>query len=138
VALVVAYAAAAAYLGLALVLRLQHAAVLALLTGLLEAVPVVGPLAAAVLGGLVAVRQAAGSWDIGAYVLYVIALRLSIDQLVGPIVLGKAASVRPVVIIFCFLVGGALFGVVGVILAVPFALAVRVTLSVLYDEPRYR
>jgi predicted PurR-regulated permease PerM len=133
---VIAYATVAAYLGLGLVLGLQHALVLALLTGLLEPIPLVGPLAAAVIAGLVAVQQATTSRDVWAYVGYAIALRLSIDQLVGPIVLGTAARLRPVVVIFCFLAGGALFGVVGVILAVPVALVVKVSLSVLYRETR--
>jgi predicted PurR-regulated permease PerM len=136
VAVVVAYAAAAAYLGLGLVLGLHQALVLALLTGLLEIIPMIGPLAAAVMAGLVAVQQAATSWDIWAYVGYAIALRLSIDQLIGPLVLGSAARVHPVLVIFCFLAGGALFGVVGMILAVPAALLVKVTLSVLYREAR--
>jgi predicted PurR-regulated permease PerM len=134
VVVVVAYAAAAAYLGLGLILGLHHALLLALLTGLLEIVPMVGPLAAAVMAGLVAVQQAASPWDIWAYVGYAVALRLSIDQLVGPLVLGNAARVHPVVVIFGFLVGGALFGIVGMILAVPLALLIRVTLSVLYRE----
>jgi predicted PurR-regulated permease PerM len=38
-------------------------------------------------------------------------------------------------IIFCFLAGGLLFGIAGVILSVPVALAVRTTLAILYDEP---
>jgi len=135
VALVVAYATAVAYLGLGLVLGLHHAFVLALLTGVLEIIPLVGPLAAAVIAGLVAVQQAS-PWGIWGYVVYATALRLSIDQLVGPIVLGNAARLRPVLVMFCFLVGAALFGVVGVILAVPTALAVKVTLSVLYSEAR--
>jgi predicted PurR-regulated permease PerM len=63
-------------------------------------------------------------------------LRLSIDQLLGPIVLGKASRVHPVGVIFCFLAGGMLFGIVGIILAVPVALVVRTTLAILYDEPR--
>jgi predicted PurR-regulated permease PerM len=125
-----------AYLGLGLVLGLHHAFILALLTGVLEIIPLVGPLSAAVIAGLVAVQQAASSWDIWGYVIYATVLRLSIDQLVGPIVLGNAARLRPVLVMFCFLVGGALFGVVGVILAVPTALAVKVTLSVLYSEAR--
>ncbi len=134
VAVVVTYAAAAAYLGLGLVLGLHHAFILALLTGVLEIIPLLGPFAAAVTAGLVAVQQAANPWDIWAYVGYAIALRLSIDQLVGPLVLGNAARVHPVVVIFCFLVGGALFGIVGMILAVPIALLVKVTLAVLYQE----
>jgi predicted PurR-regulated permease PerM len=134
VAIVVAYATAAAYLGLGLVLGLHHAFFLALLTGMLEIIPIVGPAAAAIIAGLVAVQQAATSWDIWAYVVYATVLRLSIDQLIGPIVLGTAARVRPIVVIFCFLAGGALFGVLGVILAVPTALAVKVALSVLYSS----
>jgi predicted PurR-regulated permease PerM len=50
--------------------------------------------------------------------------------------LGNAARVRPVVVIFCFLAGGALFGIVGMILAVPAALLIKVSLSVTYAEAR--
>ncbi|MGH8228460.1 MAG: AI-2E family transporter, partial [Steroidobacteraceae bacterium] len=135
VALVVAYASVAAYLGLGLALGLHHAVPLALLTGVLEVIPVVGPAASAIIAGLVAVRHAVSAWDILAYVVYAIALRVSIDQFFGPIVLGHAARVRPIVIIFCFLAGGILFGVVGVILAVPVAIGIKVVLANLYGEP---
>lgn len=136
VALVVLYASAAAYAGLGLVLNLRHAVFLALLTGALEVIPVIGPGAAAVIAGLAATQQAQGPWNILAYVLYATALRVSIDQFFGPIVLGRAAHLPPVLIIFCFLTGGILFGVVGVILAVPVALSIKVTLATLYGEPR--
>jgi predicted PurR-regulated permease PerM len=62
-------------------------------------------------------------------------LRLSIDQILGPLALGAAARAHPVLVIFCFLAGGALFGIIGVILAVPSALVIRTTLAILYDEP---
>jgi len=135
VALVVVYASIAAYIGLGLALGLHHAVFLAMLTGLLEVIPIVGPAAAAVIAGLVAVSHAATAWDILAYIAYAVALRVSIDQFFGPIVLGRAARVRPVVVIFCFLCGGVLFGVVGVILAVPVALIIRVVLAIRYGEP---
>ncbi len=135
VALVVVYASIVAYIGLGLVLGLHHAVFLAMLTGLLEVIPIVGPAAAAIIAGLVAVRYAVSAWDILAYIAYAAALRISIDQFFGPIVLGRAARVRPVVVIFCFLTGGILFGVVGVILAVPVALTVKVVLANLYGEP---
>jgi predicted PurR-regulated permease PerM len=134
VIVVVVYAASAAYVGLGLVLGIPHAAILALLTGVLEMIPVVGPGAAAVIAGLVAVHYATGVGPIIAYALYAAALRLSIDQLFGPLVLGTAAQVHPVVVILCFLAGGLLFGIPGVILAIPVALTVRVTLAILYDE----
>jgi predicted PurR-regulated permease PerM len=136
VGIVLIYTTLAAYLGLGLVLGLHHAIFLALLTGVLEVIPVIGPGAAAVIAGLAATQQAQGPWNILAYVLYAIALRVSIDQFFGPIVLGRAAHLPPVLIIFCFLSGGMLLGIVGVILAVPVALGVKVALATLYGEPR--
>src|SRR5581483_203266 len=113
VGIVFLYASAAAYVGLGLVLGLRHAAFLALLTGLLELIPLVGPAASALLGGLVAIHQATSAASIIGYAIYAAALRISIDQFFGPIVLGRAAYVRPVLVIFCFLSGGILFGIVG-------------------------
>ena len=134
VLIVVVYASCAAYVGLGLLLGLRHAALLACLTGLLETVPIVGPVASALIGGVAAFREAAGTGAILGYVAYAFALRISIDQLVGPLVLGGAARVSPVLVIFCFLSGGILYGIAGVILGVPVALAVRTTLAVLYEE----
>jgi predicted PurR-regulated permease PerM len=134
VIVVVAYAASAAYVGLGLFLGIPHAVILALLTGVLEMIPMVGPGVAAIIAGLVAVHYATGVGPIIAYAIYAAALRLSIDQLFGPLALGTAARVHPVLVIFCFLAGGLLFGIPGVILAIPVALTVKVTLSILYDE----
>ena len=134
VALVVLYASTAAYIGLGLILNLHHAVLLALATGMLEVIPIVGPAASAIIAGLVAVREAQSAWNIVAYVIYATALRISIDQFFGPLVLGRAAYVRPALVIFCFLAGGLLFGVVGVVLAIPVALTIKLSLYELYKE----
>jgi predicted PurR-regulated permease PerM len=132
---VVIYATVAAYIGLGIILGIQHALLLALLTGVLETVPVIGPTSAAVIAGLASLRTATGVGNILEYALYATVLRLSIDQLVGPVVLGRASHVHPVLIIFCFLAGGIVLGIPGVILAVPIALVVKSTLATLYGEP---
>src|SRR5262249_5750164 len=113
IALIVVYAACAAYLGLGLILGLKHAVLLALLTGFLELIPIVGPAASATIAGLAAVNEAKSAGSVAAYIVYAFALRISIDQLVGPLVLGRAGAVSPVLVIFCFLAGGVLYGVVG-------------------------
>ncbi|MDE2468349.1 MAG: AI-2E family transporter [Bradyrhizobium sp.] len=132
---VVAFASIFAYVGLGLVLGIPHALFLALVTGILEAIPMVGPAVAAAIATLVALHHNSGLAAIVEYAIYLAALRLSIDQFFGPIVLGVAGRVHPALVIFCFLAGGALFGIIGVILAMPVALIVRSTLAVLYDEP---
>lgn len=131
---VVTYAATASYVGLGFFLGIQHAILLALLTGILETVPVIGPTSAAIIAGLISLRTATGFMSIVDYALYATALRLSIDQLVGPIVLGTVAHVHPVLIIFCFLAGGVVFGIPGIILAVPVALLIKSTLATLYGD----
>ena len=134
---VIVYATIAAYVGLGVILGINHAIFLALLTGVMEIVPVVGPTSAAILAGLVSLRTASGIINILEYAAYATLLRLSIDQIVGPIVLGRAAHVHPVLIIFCFLAGGIVLGIPGVILAVPVALVVKSTLATVYgDTPK--
>ncbi|HEY3777661.1 MAG TPA: AI-2E family transporter [Rhizomicrobium sp.] len=133
--IVVVYASSAAYVGLGLILHAPHAGVLAVLTGFLELVPIVGPAASAVIAGIFTLHSAKGPGAILAYIAYATALRISIDQLIGPIVLGRAARVQPSVVIFCFLAGAILFGVPGVVMAVPVALTIKVVLGVLYNEP---
>jgi predicted PurR-regulated permease PerM len=134
VLVLVVYATVAAYIGLGVILGIRHAVFLALLTGILETVPVIGPTTAAILAGLVSLRTATGIINIVEYAAYAAALRLSIDQLVGPVVLGRAAQVHPVLIIFCFMAGGVVLGIPGVILAVPVALVVKSTLATLYGD----
>jgi predicted PurR-regulated permease PerM len=133
--IIVLYATTAAYFGLGLILGIRHALFLAIVTGCLEAIPLVGPLSAIVVASLAAMRAAHGPWDLFSYAVYATALRLSIDQLIGPLVLGTVVRVHPVLVIFCFLVGGTLFGIAGVILAIPIALVIRCVLAMFYREP---
>jgi predicted PurR-regulated permease PerM len=131
---VVSYAAIVAWVGLGPGFGLPNAPLLAITVGFLEVVPAVGPLASATLVSLAAFEQhslAATTALIG----FVIFLRLTIDNLVGPIVLGQAARLHPVVVIFAFVCGAMLFGVIGLLLAVPAAVCLKVTLQHYYAEP---
>lgn len=117
----------------ALIFHVSHAVFLSLTVGLLELIPVIGPILSFVTFGLVAVQQAGFGAIIG-FGVFAIALRLAIDQLVGPLVLGKAARIPAVVVIFSFLAGGTLFGMLGVILAIPVAATIKIVLAELYQD----
>ena len=132
--LVVVYTSFVAWIGFGPIFHLPGAAVLAVTVGILEIVPVIGPLSAAALVGIMAAQQAtlAGAALLMGFVLF---LRLSIDNLVGPLVLGQAARLHPVVIIAGFVCGAMLFGVVGLLLAVPAAVCIKITLEHYYAEP---
>lgn len=132
--LVVVYTSLVAWLGFGLMFALPGGVLLAITVGILEIVPVVGPLSAAALVGIVAAQQAtlAGAAFLIGFVLF---LRLSIDNLVGPLVLGQAARLHPVVIIAGFVCGAMLFGVIGLLLAVPAAVCIKIALEHYYAEP---
>ena len=132
--LVVVYTSLVAWIGFGPIFGLPGAVVLAVTIGILEIIPVVGPISAAALVGIVAAQQAtlAGA---GLLMGFVLALRLSIDNLVGPIVLGQAARLHPVVVITGFVFGAMLFGAVGLLLAVPTAVCIKIALQHYYAEP---
>lgn len=132
--LVVLYTAAVAWIGFKLIFHLPHAVLLAIAVGVLELIPVIGPFASATIVGLIAVQQS-GIWAAAFLFGFAIALRLSIDNVVGPIVLGEAARIHPVVVIISFLCGAILFGVVGLLIAVPVVVCIKTTLEHYYAEP---
>jgi predicted PurR-regulated permease PerM len=133
-AIVVSYTSIVAWIGFGPVFHLPHAVLLAIAVGLLELIPVIGPFASATMVGIIAIQQS-GIWEAGLLFAFAIGLRLSIDNLVGPIVLGEAARIHPVVVIISFVCGAILFGVVGLLIAVPVAVCIKVALQHYYAEP---
>lgn len=133
IAVVVLYTSVTSWIAFAWVFRVQHAPLLAITVGLLELIPVFGPLSSIVLVGITALEQSSLTMA-ATLAAFAILLRLSIDQVVGPLVLGRAAYVHPVVVMFAFLSGGVFLGVLGLVLAVPVAAATKIVLTHYYDE----
>ena len=134
VAIVVTFTAVVAYLGFGLLFALPHAILLSIAVGALEIIPALGPFASMVLIGLSSVQE----HSVGTAALlmgYAIMLRLVIDNALGPLVLGQAAKLHPVAIIFSFICGASLFGVIGLLLAVPTAACIVIVLGHYYAEP---
>ncbi len=131
---VITYTTTTAWIGFGLIFHLPHAPTLSVAFGLLELVPVIGPAVSLAAVGLTAVQQTA-ILTIAGLGAFAVGLRLSIDQIVGPLVLGRAARLHPVVIIFAFLTGATLFGIIGLLLAVPVAASIKIVLTMYYAEP---
>ena len=116
------------FLGLELIFHLRYALPVAVATGVLEIVPFIGPVAAGSIAAMIAVTQGGSSLAVGVIVFYFVVRQIQ-DQLVGPIVLGHAVQLHPVIIIFAVLAGGTLFGILGTLAAVPAAAAIKVILD---------
>ena len=114
---------------LAFVFRLPYALALAVMTGFLEIVPLLGPILAAGIACSVALANngaVAALWLGLAYFI----LRETEDQLVMPLIVGRAVHLAPVVTLFSVLAGERIAGPLGMILAIPVGAAVKVVLDV--------
>ena len=106
------------YVGLSL-MGIKYALLLAFLAAVLEIVPIVGPVLAAIPAVFLAFLQgpSLGLW----VVLFYVAAQQLENHLLVPVVLGKTTGLNPVVVIIALLVGQQLAGIPGMILSVPLA-----------------
>jgi predicted PurR-regulated permease PerM len=111
--------------------------ILALIAGVLEWFPIIGPIVAAIPAILIGLTISPAA-AIAAIVLYAGIQQLE-NNLLVPKVLGDAVELHPAVLIVALVVGGALFGIGGAILAAPAVAAgrdlYRYTFQRLHDEP---
>ncbi|MDH4335343.1 MAG: AI-2E family transporter [Chloroflexota bacterium] len=97
--------------------------VLALIAGVLEWFPIIGPVISAIPAVLIGITISPAA-AIAAVVLYVVIQQLE-NNLLVPKVLGDAVDLHPAVLIVALVVGAGLFGIGGAILAAPVTAAGR-------------
>jgi predicted PurR-regulated permease PerM len=122
------------------VLDVDFALALAVSTGVLELVPLIGPWLAAIIGVTVALSQghAPFGWSqvqLGVVVgLAYFLLRQLEDHIIIPQLIGRIVRIHPVLVVFAVLAGAHLFGMLGLLLAVPMTAAFKIILQSLYYE----
>ncbi len=117
------------YIGLTL-LGIPFALPLALLAGLLELVPNIGPIIAsipAIIAGLTISPILAG----GVAILYFTVQQLE-NNIIVPMVMRQSVGLPPLVTLLSLMVGAALGGIVGAVLAVPLFITAEVIIRHIY------
>src|SRR6202165_4019759 len=122
----------ATFIGLS-VLQVPFVLFLAVMTGVLEVIPIVGPITAGAIACLVALGHPAPwglsqIWYVAIVAVMYTVLRHAEDYFVIPLVIGRIVRLHPAVVIFSLLTGGALYGLLGVLVAVPVAATLRLVL----------
>jgi len=115
------------------ILGVPYSVLLGVMTGLLETIPFVGPITAGAIACLVALGHPNPfGWAqliyVGVVAIMYTILRHAEDYLVIPTIIGRAVRLHPAIVIFSLLSGGAVFGLLGIFLAVPFAATLRLVL----------
>lgn len=119
-----------------MIIDLDYAIVLALFVVITAVVPLIGPALGVLPAILIALIQDP------VMVLYVLIILLIVQQLEGnlvsPAVFGKRLQLHPLTIILLLVVAGALYGFVGILIAIPLYAVLKVTIKNFYKFYRLR
>ncbi|MBI5240966.1 MAG: AI-2E family transporter [Elusimicrobia bacterium] len=123
---------AASYVGL-LALGLDAALVIAVLSGVSSFVPYLGAVVGALVGGIAAFIQF-GTFAAGLKVVALfVGIRLADEALLQPFIARYSVHLHPLVFLFSMMVGGEVFGFLGLVFAVPVACIVKALLGVAWE-----
>lgn len=116
------------YLGL-LLFGVKYQIILALVAGIMSLVPIFGSILSTI--PIVIVALASGDQGIDVFrgvamVLWIVAIHLVEANVLNPKIIGTAAKIHPVLVIFALFFGEARYGLVGALLAVPILSAIQV------------
>ncbi len=122
------------------VLRVRFPVMLALISGLMEFVPWLGPIIAGVVTIMVALFQGSNVWALSplAFALVVLIVFIIIQQLENnvlyPGIIGHSLNLHPLLVILSILAGGLLAGLIGFLLAAPIVATLRIWLGYVYRK----
>lgn len=114
------------YIGLS-ILGMPYALTLAIVAGLFEIIPIIGPILAAIPAILVAFTISP-TMALAITIFYILVQELE-NKLLVPKVMQHAVGLNPITIIIIILIGAKLMGIIGVLLAVPVAAVIYVILE---------
>ena len=112
-----------------LLLGVPYPLVFGLIALVAETIPVIGPMISAIPAIFVAYTATTPNTALLLAVFYIVYYTMD-SQMLQPIVMGKKINLHPVVILLALMIGGKLFGILGMLFAMPVAAVYRV----LYDE----
>ncbi|WP_315437499.1 AI-2E family transporter [uncultured Selenomonas sp.] len=113
---------------------LPYASVFALLSGVSEFIPVLGPTVASTLGTLMT-ASAMRELTVQTALFYVALTQVN-HNIVYPALVGKSLHLHPVAVILGVVFGGEILGAAGMFLAVPFIVIVKIVITDIYRDRR--
>ena len=118
------------------VMGVQYALVLGTIGGVLEFVPVVGPLVGALTIITVALLMSYKHWLV--LVIFLVVWRLVQDYVSSPRIMGESMELHPLAAIFGVMAGGEVAGILGIYLSIPVMASLRIVFRRwrLYAEKR--
>jgi predicted PurR-regulated permease PerM len=136
--LLIVLMATVAWVFLQFVVHMKYAFPIAIMSGFLEIIPVLGPILAIGTAALVGLWQFGPSYTPLMIVMFYTIARWVEDYVVVPKVIGHAVELHPLAVIFAVLCGEHLAGALGMLIAIPVAACIKLGIDFFYFGMKQR
>lgn len=121
-----------------LILGVDYSFLLGIIAGIMNLIPYVGPIFGAIPAVIIFYLKMK-SINALLYIILGFVIIQTIDNIIlKPIIYSQSVDLHPLAVLFFLLLGGSLAGVYGLIFAVPIAGILKVTISILFNEIKFR
>lgn len=111
-----------------LVMGVKYAVLLGVLIGIFNLIPYFGAIIAVIIASLITVLT--GGWEQALIMTAIIIIVQQIDaNIINPKITSSKLNISPILIIFSVTIGGAYFGIMGMFLAVPVAVLIKLMIA---------
>jgi predicted PurR-regulated permease PerM len=118
------------------ILGLPYPLALAVIAGILDLIPTIGATTAGIIIGIVALSVSVLALIV--FVIVIVVYQQVENYILQPTIIGKAAHVSGFTVLVSVLAFGALFGLIGAIIAVPIAAGIQIVVEELTAARRAR
>ncbi len=120
-------------------LGVKYFLIIGIFAGIANIIPYFGPITGATIAIIVSVLQT-GDFHLATYVIVAfIIIKLVDDTIVLPMVMSKSVHISPLTVLLAIMIGGQLFGVLGMLLSIPIAGFIKVVVhESITNYRRYR
>ena len=102
-----------------IIMRMPYAALISVIVGITNLAPTFGPIVGAVIGAFILVLV--NPWYALWFLIFTIILQTIDGYILKPRLFGESLGVSALMVLISIIIGGRLFGVIGILFAIPFA-----------------
>ena len=120
-------------------LGVKYFFVIGVFAGIANIIPYFGPITGATIAVIVSILQT-GSFNLAFYVIVAFTIiKLIDDTIILPVVMSRSVRISPLTVLLAIMIGGKLFGILGMLLSVPIAGFMKVIINEsIINYRRYR
>jgi predicted PurR-regulated permease PerM len=109
---------------------------LGILSGAANVIPYLGPIMACTTVSIITFIQFNSAGPVLNVILLYISLKLIDDMIIQPLTIGKSVELHPMLLVITIIIGEKLFGIIGMILAVPAVTIAQKVITILIESQR--